>query len=86
MVGRFVHNQKVPDNKIIDEIVYQYDVTLREARDLLAQVMFFGENVEKRIGDLSGGEKARVALLKIILDKPNFLIMDEPSFAWLLLR
>ena len=59
--------------------MYQYDVTLREARDLLAQVMFFGEDVEKRIGDLSGGEKARVALLKIILDKPNFLIMDEPT-------
>lgn len=73
------HRQLNPDNKIIDEIVYQYDVTLHEARDLLAQVMFFGEDVEKRIGDLSGGEKARVALLKIILDKPNFLIMDEPT-------
>ena len=73
------HRQLNPDNKIIDEIVYQYYVTLREARDLLAQVMFFGEDVEKRIGDLSGGEKARVALLKIILDKPNFLIMDEPT-------
>ena len=73
------HRQLNPDNKIIDEIVYQYDVTLREARDLLAQVMFFGEDVEKRIGDWSGGEKARVALLKIILDKPNFLIMDEPT-------
>ncbi len=73
------HRQLNSDNKIIDEIVYQYDVTLREARDLLAQVMFFGEDVEKSIGDLSGGEKARVALLKIILDKPNFLIMDEPT-------
>ena len=73
------HRQLNPDNKIIDEIVYQYDVTLHEARDLLAQVMFFGEDVEKRIGDLSGGEKARVALLKIILDKPNYLIMDEPT-------
>lgn len=67
------------DNKIIDEIVYQYDVTLNEARDLLAQVLFFGEDVEKRIGDLSGGEKARVALLKIILEEPNLLIMDEPT-------
>lgn len=67
------------DNKIIDEIVYQYDVTLNEARDLLAQVLFFCEDVEKRIGDLSGGEKARVALLKIILEEPNLLIMDEPT-------
>ena len=73
------HRQLNPKNKIIDEIVYQYDVTLNEARDLLAQVLFFGEDVEKRIGDLSGGEKARVALLKIILDEPNFLIMDEPT-------
>lgn len=73
------HRQLNPENKIIDEIVYQYDVTLNEARDLLAQVLFFGEEVEKYIGDLSGGEKARVALLKIILDQPNLLIMDEPT-------
>lgn len=73
------YRQLNPDNKIIDEIVYQYDVTLNEARDLLAQVLFFGEDVEKRIGDLSGGEKARVALLKIILEEPNLLIMDEPT-------
>lgn len=73
------HRQLNPDNKIIDEIVYQYDVTLNQARDLLAQVLFFGEDVEKRIRDLSGGEKARVALLKIILDEPNLLIMDEPT-------
>ena len=73
------HRQVNPKNKIIDEIVYQYDITLNEARDLLAQVLFFGEDVEKYIGDLSGGEKARVALLKIILDQPNLLIMDEPT-------
>lgn len=73
------HRQLNPKNKIIDEIVYQYDITLNEARDLLAQVLFFGEDVEKYIGDLSGGEKARVALLKIILDRPNLLIMDEPT-------
>ena len=73
------HRQLNPENKIINEIVYQYDVTLNEARDLLAQVLFFGEDVEKRIGDLSGGEKARVALLKIILEEPNLLIMDEPT-------
>ena len=73
------HRQLNPNHKIIDEIVYQYDVTLNQARDWLAQVLFFGEDVEKRIGDLSGGEKARVALLKIILDEPNLLIMDEPT-------
>lgn len=73
------HKQLNPQNRIIDEIVYQYDIKLNEARDLLAQVLFFGDDVQKYIGDLSGGEKARVALLKIILEKPNLLIMDEPT-------
>ncbi len=73
------HRQLEPNRTILDEIIYNYDVTLHEARDLLAQVLFFGEDVQKYIRDLSGGEKARVALLKIILDEPNFLLMDEPS-------
>lgn len=73
------HKQLDNNRTIIDEIVYNYDVTLNEARDLLAQVLFFGDDVQKYIRDLSGGEKARVALLKIILDAPNFLLMDEPS-------
>ena len=73
------HRQLDPNRTIIDEIVYNYDVTLNEARDLLAQVLFFGDDVQKYIRHLSGGEKARVALLKIILDEPNFLLMDEPS-------
>ena len=73
------HRQLDPNRTILDEIVYNYDVTLGEARDLLAQVLFFDDDVQKYIRDLSGGEKARVALLKVILDEPNFLLMDEPS-------
>lgn len=73
------HGQLNPQHKIIEEIIYHYDVKLNEARDLLAQVLFFGDDVEKYIRDLSGGEKARLALLKIILDEPNLLIMDEPT-------
>lgn len=73
------HKQLNPNYKLIDEIVYNYDVKLNEARDLLAQVLFFGDDVEKYVRDLSGGEKARLALLKIILDEPNLLIMDEPT-------
>ena len=73
------HRQLNPNYKLIDEIVYNYDVKLNEARDLLAQVLFFGDDVEKYVRDLSGGEKARLALLKIILDEPNLLIMDEPT-------
>jgi len=66
-------------NSVLDEIFYNYDVNLNQARDLLARVLFIGEDVYKTIGDLSGGERARISLLKIILDEPNFLIMDEPT-------
>ena len=66
-------------NSVLDEIFYNYDVNLNQARDWLARVLFIGEDVYKTIGDLSGGERARIALLKIIMDEPNFLIMDEPT-------
>lgn len=66
-------------NTVLDEIFRNYDVNLNEARDLLARILFTGEDVYKIVGDLSGGERARIALLKIILDEPNFLIMDEPT-------
>ena len=66
-------------NTVLDEIFHNYDVNLNEARDLLARVLFTGEDVYKIVGDLSGGERARIALLKIILDEPNFIIMDEPT-------
>ena len=66
-------------NTVLDEIFRNYDVNLNEARDLLARVLFTGEDVYKIVGDLSGGERARIALLKIILDEPNFIIMDEPT-------
>ena len=67
------------ENSVLDEIFYNYDVNLNQARDWLARVLFIGEDVYKTIGDLSGGERARIALLKIIMDEPNFLIMDEPT-------
>ena len=50
-----------------------------EIRSALAQFQFLGEDVYKRVGSLSGGEKARVALTKLMLRRDNFLIMDEPT-------
>lgn len=50
-----------------------------ELRALLGSFLFSGDDVEKRIKVLSGGEKARVALAKTIVSKANFLILDEPT-------
>ena len=50
-----------------------------EIRNLLGAFNFRGDEIEKTMSSLSGGERARVALLKLILRKPNFLIMDEPT-------
>lgn len=48
-------------------------------RSILSQFMFIGDDIFKEIADLSGGEKARLSLLKLMLSKANFLLMDEPT-------
>ncbi len=50
-----------------------------ELRSFLAGFLFYGEDVFKRVGDLSGGEKGRLALAKLIYSKSNVLILDEPT-------
>jgi ATP-binding cassette subfamily F protein 3 len=50
-----------------------------ELRSFLARFLFFGEDVFKRVGDLSGGEKGRLALCKLIYSRKNVLILDEPT-------
>src|SRR3712207_8597533 len=50
-----------------------------EVRKLLGSFLFEGEEVFKQIKSLSGGERARVAILKLILSKANFLLLDEPT-------
>lgn len=68
------------DKTVIDEIWDEYPkMTETEVRNALAQFQFRGEDVFKEIKTLSGGERARVELCKLILKKVNFLIMDEPT-------
>ena len=50
-----------------------------QIRNVLAAFLFTGDDVFKRIGDLSGGERGRVSLAKLMLSEANFLILDEPT-------
>jgi len=63
----------------IEELVNEFNLTLEKARSELARLDLGAQIVEKPIGALSGGEKTRVALAKLILQGANFLILDEPT-------
>ncbi len=68
------------DKTIFDEISDTYpNLTNTEIRNVLAAFVFTGDDVFKTINTLSGGEKGRVALAKIMLSNANFLILDEPT-------
>lgn len=66
-------------NTILDEIMYTYGIDEEQARRYLGAFLFYGDDVLRLIGDLSGGEQSRVAFLKLMLTGANFLILDEPT-------
>ena len=64
----------------LDDVWDMYpSMTETEVRSALAMFLFCGDDVYKTVASLSGGEKAKLSLLKIMLKKPNFLILDEPT-------
>ncbi|MGN1094753.1 MAG: ATP-binding cassette domain-containing protein, partial [Eubacteriales bacterium] len=65
---------------VLEEVCRAHDdLTYSKIRSALAGFLFFAEDMEKKVSVLSGGERARLALCKIILSKVNLLILDEPT-------
>ncbi len=71
-----LHTEKTLFEEISDAYPY---LSNTEIRSTLAAFLFTGEDVYKRIGDLSGGERGRVSLAKLMLSESNLLILDEPT-------
>jgi len=81
-VGYFDQEQKSLNlnNTIFDEIRETYPMlTNFEIRSYLAKFMFYDSDVDREISELSGGERARISLLKLMISDTNFILMDEPT-------
>lgn len=82
-IGYFAQNQA----SLLDGELTVFDTIDRVAvgdirtkiRDLLGAFLFGGEDIDKRVGVLSGGERTRLAMIKLLLEPVNFLILDEPT-------
>lgn len=80
-IGYFEQNHTILnlERTVYEEILYHFDLKKEEIYSILADFMFYQSDLDKKISILSGGEKTRLALLIILLKKPNFLILDEPT-------
>lgn len=67
------------NNTILEELLYDYGLDEELARRYLGAFLFKGDEVFRLVEDLSGGERARLAFLKLMLTGANFLILDEPT-------
>ncbi len=68
-----------PERTLYDTMLYEKNCTPQTARDRLGAFMFSGEDVFKKVGDLSGGEQSRLRLCMLMDEKINLLILDEPT-------
>lgn len=81
-IGYFDQNQETLHyNKTIFEEIHDYYpmYTIKDVRSVAARFLFFGEDLDKPISILSGGEKVRLVLLLLMLENPDLLILDEPT-------
>ena len=72
---KFINENKT----VLEYFLFDYTDSETKARSYLAKYMFFGNNVFKRLKELSGGERVRLILAKLVLQETNFLILDEPT-------
>ena len=68
-----------PEQTLLENFVVEYGFTEEHTRSMLGGMLFHGDDVFKKIGELSGGQKARLVLLKLVLDGANCLVLDEPT-------
>jgi ATPase subunit of ABC transporter with duplicated ATPase domains len=82
-IGYFAqdHTGAIPKGTTVEQWLHSYDPqkTKEEIRGILGQMLFKGEEGEKRTDALSGGEAARMIFCKLMLQKPNILVLDEPT-------
>ncbi len=68
-----------PNRTVLDTLVYETNASPQSARNRLGAYKFSGEDVFKRVADLSGGEQSRLMLCMLMNDDINFLVLDEPT-------
>lgn len=81
-MGYYRQEQAVPDShrQVLDDLWDRYKaMDEKDIRTVLGNFLFSGDDVYKSTGDLSGGERARLSLAKLMLKKANFLLLDEPT-------